>query len=55
MDLYNENKTKYYPNIPHPEIEVKIEGDFGKLIINVHKNETLIKEREKSFTIKDKL
>ena len=49
MDLYNENKTKYYPNIPHPEIEVKIEGDFGKLIINVHKNETLIKEREKSF------
>ena len=43
MDLYNENKTKYYPNIPHPEIEVKIEGDFGKLIINVHKNETLIK------------
>jgi hypothetical protein len=48
MDLYNENKTKYYPNIPHPEIEVKIEGDFGKLIINVHKNETLIKEREQS-------
>ena len=46
MDLYIENKNKYYPNISQPEIEVKFKEDFGKLIINVHKNTTLIKERE---------
>ena len=34
MDLYNENKTKYYPNKPKPEIEVYFKGDYGKLIIN---------------------
>lgn len=51
MDLYNENKTKYYPNISQPEIEVKFDGDYGKLIINVHKNETLIREREEIITI----
>lgn len=47
MDLYNKNKTKYYPNKPKPEIEVKFENDKGKLIINVNKNISLIKEREK--------
>ena len=38
MDLYNINKTKYYPDISRPEIEVKFENEKGKLIINVHKN-----------------
>ena len=47
MDLYNKNQTKYYPNIPRPEIEVYFEGEKGKLIINVHKNQSLIKEKEK--------
>ena len=47
MDLYNKNKTKYYPNKPKPEIEVKFENEKGKLIINVNKNLSLIKEREK--------
>jgi hypothetical protein len=47
MDLYIENRTKYYPNISKPEIEIKFEGQYGKLIINVNKNETLIKERQK--------
>jgi hypothetical protein len=47
MDLYNKNKKKYYPNVPKPEIEVKFQNEKGKLIINVHKNRTLIKEREK--------
>ena len=47
MDLYNKNKSKYYPNISQPEIEVKFKDGFGKLIINVHKNITLINEREK--------
>ena len=46
MDLYNINKTKYYPDVSRPEIEVKFENEKGKLIINVHKNNTLIKERE---------
>ena len=54
MDLYHENKTKYYPNIPRPEIEVKFEGDYGKFIINVHKNETLIKEREEIINKKER-
>ena len=47
MDLYNKNKKKYYPNVPKPEIEVKFENGKGNLFINVHKNRTLIKEREK--------
>ena len=34
MDLYIENRTKYYPNISKPEIEIKFEGQYGKLIIN---------------------
>ena len=53
MDLYNENKEKYYPNICPPEIEVKFEGDSGQFIINVHKNETLIKEREEMINKND--
>ena len=46
MDLYNTNKTKYYPNIERPEIEIYFEGEKGKLIINVHKNQSLINEKE---------
>ena len=47
MDLYNKNKNKYYPNVQKPEIEVVFKNEKGKLLINVHKNKTLIKEREK--------
>ena len=47
MDLYNQNKDKYYPNIPRPEIEVIFKGDIGKIIINIEKNKSLIKERAK--------
>ena len=32
MDLYNENKNKYYPNEPKPEVEVFFEGEKGKII-----------------------
>ena len=46
MDLYNENKSFYYPNITKPEIEVIFKGETGKISINIEKNETLIKERE---------
>ena len=46
MDLYNKNKNKYYPNIPHPEVEVIFKGKKGKIRIKVSKNKTLIKERE---------
>ena len=46
MDLFNKNKTKYYPNISPPEIEVIFKDKFGELMINIRKNETLIKERE---------
>jgi len=46
MDLYNKNKNKYYPNIPHPEVEVIFERKKGKIRIKVSKNETLIKERK---------
>lgn len=45
MDLYNKNKSKYYPDEPHPEVEVIFEGEKGKIIINIKRNETLIKER----------
>jgi hypothetical protein len=54
MDLYNENKTKYYPNKPKPEIEVYFKGDYGKLIININKNYTLINERKKILYKKKK-
>ena len=47
MDLYYKNKRKFYPNVSHPEIEVVLNNEWGKIIINVHKNKTLIKEREK--------
>ena len=52
MDLYNKNKDKYYPNISRPEIEVKLNKEFGKLIIKVHKNKTLINERAQIINIK---
>lgn len=51
MDLYNKDRNKYYPNIPRPEIEVIFEDLKGKIIINVHKNESLIKEREELIKI----
>ena len=46
MDLYYKNKNKYYPNIPHPEVEVIFKGKKGKIRIKVSKNKTLIKERK---------
>ena len=46
MDLYNKNKTKYYPNIPHPEVEVIFKDGQGKIRINIQRNETLINERK---------
>ena len=46
MDLYYKNKNKYYPNIPHPEVEVIFKRKKGKIRIKVSKNETLIKERK---------
>ena len=46
MDLYNKKKSKYYPNIPLPEVEVIFKGKQGKIRINVYKNKTLIKERK---------
>ena len=53
MDLYNKNKTKYYPNIPRPEIEVIFKGKQGKIRINVLKNKTLIKERKTKINEKN--
>ena len=47
MDLYKQNKDKYYPNIPRPEIEVIFKGDIGNISINIEKNKSLIKERTK--------
>lgn len=47
MDLYNENKDLYYPNISKPEIEVIFNDDGGKIIFNIEKNESLIEERKK--------
>ena len=46
MDLYNKDKEKYYPNKETPEIEVILTEDAGKIVFNIRKNETLIKERE---------
>ena len=45
MDLYYKDKDKYYPNVSKPEVEVFFEGKKGKFLINVQRNETLIKER----------
>ena len=53
MDLYNKNKTKYYPNIPCPEIEVIFKGNKGKIRIKVFKNKTLIKERRTKINEKN--
>ena len=47
MDLYYQDKERYYPNISKPEIEILFKGNAGKVIINIEKNETLIKERKK--------
>ena len=46
MDLYNENKDKYYQNLPRPEVEVIFKENQGKIKINIQKKETLIKERK---------
>ena len=55
MDLYTKNKNKYYPNRNKPEIEVIFQGEIGKIIINIRKNETLIKEREMIYNKKKNL
>lgn len=47
MDLYFKNKTKYYPNETEPEFFVQFIERRGKIKIKVHKNKTLIKEKEK--------
>ena len=47
LDLYNKSKSIYYNNISRPEIEVHLNNEGGKILINVHRNETLVKEREK--------
>ena len=47
MDLYNENKDLYYPNISKPEIEVIFNDEGGEIIFNIEKNESLIEERKK--------
>ena len=54
MDLYLKNKTKYYPNEPKPEVYVQIKKGRGKIKIKVQKNETLIKEREKTRNYNNK-
>ena len=56
MDLYNKDKEKYYPNREIPEIEVILSENGGKIKINIRKNETLIKERERIiFNNKNKM
>ena len=46
MDLYNKNKTKYYPKIDKPEIQVMLTENGGKIEFKIEKNASLIKERE---------
>lgn len=46
MDLFDKDKSKYYPKISTPEIQVTLTKNWGKLDIKIQKNETLIKERE---------
>ena len=53
MDLYNENN---YPGIPSPEVELFFDDkNYGKIKINVIKNETLSKERKKISERKNSL
>ena len=47
LDLYNNNKSLYYENVSKPEIKVHLNKEGGTILINITKNETLIKEREK--------
>ena len=55
MDLYNKNKSKYYPNVDKPEIEIFIKNNTeSEIIINIHKNKTLIKEKKKKLNTKKK-
>ena len=46
MDLYKKNKAEYYPNETEPEIYIKFENGRGNVKVQVHRNETLIKEKE---------
>ena len=46
MDLYLKNKTKYYPDIDKPEIEIILKNKSGIIINKINKNITLIKERK---------
>lgn len=55
MDLYYSNKNKYYPNISKPEVEILFEEEKGKFLINVQRNETLIKERRNILKDKNKV
>ena len=47
MDLYLKNKSKYYPKIEKPEIEITTKNNKGVVINKIIKNKTLIKERKK--------
>jgi len=48
MDLYKNNKTKYYPNKSEPEIYIEFKKGRGNVKIKVKRNETLIKEKAKN-------
>ena len=54
LDLYNNNKSLYYENVSKPEIEVHLNKEGGKILINITKNETLVQERAK-FINKNKI
>ena len=54
LDLYYKNKSLYYKNVSKPEIVVHLNKEGGTILINITKNETLVKEREK-FINKSKI
>ena len=47
MDLYNQNNSEFYNNMPKPEVEIFYDKKtkIRKAEINIHKNETLSKIR----------
>ena len=53
MDLYNKNKSKYYPKIEEPEIEFLFQNDTGKIIFKMKKKLELIKKRKKLINKKN--
>lgn len=55
MDLYNKNKSKYYPEILQPEIEIIFKNNKGKISFNIKKKEDIIKLRKKLINKNKKL